>query len=145
MYINGHILTSAMMERSPAETRRQFIKGGVGAIAFAAAFDLAAESTDCPALAAQKKWFHEAQYGFIGTTANDGNTPVIKQVAAEVRILNEEAISKKLIDMGFFDLSIRPDADVDGLKVKGMNVNLVEVYDMLEKASNDMQEIFAVQ
>lgn len=35
--------------------------------------------------------FHEAQYGFIGTTANDGNTPVIKQVAAEVRILNEEA------------------------------------------------------
>ena len=33
----------------------------------------------------------------------------------------------------------------DGLKIKGMNVNLIEVYDMLETASNDMQEIFAVQ
>jgi iron(III) transport system substrate-binding protein len=47
--------------------------------------------------------------------------------------------------MGFFDLSIRPDADTDGLKIKGMNVDLIEVYDMLETASNDMQEIFAVQ
>ena len=45
--------------------RRQFIKGGVGALAFAAAFDLAAESADNPALAAQKKWFHEAQYGMM--------------------------------------------------------------------------------
>lgn len=54
-------------------------------------------------------------------------------------------MEKELIDMGFFDLSIRSEADVDGLKVKGMNVNLVEVYDMLETASNDMQEIFSVQ
>ena len=45
--------------------RRQFIKGGAGALAFAAAFDLAAKSADNPALAAQKKWFHEAQYGMM--------------------------------------------------------------------------------
>lgn len=37
------------------------------------------------------KRFHEIQYGFIGTTQNDLLTPVIKQVSAEVRILNEEA------------------------------------------------------
>ena len=40
-------------------------------------------------------------------------------------------------------LSIRPDADVDGLSVKGMTVNLKDVYEMLEVASDDMQEIFA--
>ena len=34
--------------------------------------------------------FHELQYGFIGTTANDMQTPVIKQVSAEIRVLNEE-------------------------------------------------------
>ena len=33
---------------------------------------------------------HEFQYGFIGTTTNGMVTPVIKQVAAEVRINNEE-------------------------------------------------------
>ena len=36
------------------------------------------------------KRFHELQYGFIGTTANDLLTPVIKQVSAEIRVLNEE-------------------------------------------------------
>ena len=52
-------------------------------------------------------------------------------------------MEKKLIGMDFFDLSIRPDADVDGLSVKGMTVNLKDVYEMLEVASDDMQEIFA--
>lgn len=37
------------------------------------------------------KRFHELQYGFVGTTGNDSLTPKIKQVSAEVRILNEEA------------------------------------------------------
>lgn len=36
------------------------------------------------------KRFHEIQYGFIGTTGNDLLTPVIKQVSAEIRVLNEE-------------------------------------------------------
>lgn len=35
--------------------------------------------------------FHELQYGFVGTTDNDLLTPVIKQVSAEIRVLNEEA------------------------------------------------------
>ncbi len=50
---------------------------------------------------------------------------------------------KELIEKGFFDLSIRPDADVEGLFVQGMKVNLTQVYDMLEVSSADMQEIFA--
>ena len=37
------------------------------------------------------KRFHELQYGFVGTTANDLLTPVIKQVSVEIRVLNEEA------------------------------------------------------
>lgn len=36
------------------------------------------------------KRFHELQYGFVGTTGNDNLTPVIKQVSAEIRVLNEE-------------------------------------------------------
>ena len=36
------------------------------------------------------KRFHELQIGFEGTSANDYNTPVIKQVGAEIRILTEE-------------------------------------------------------
>lgn len=35
--------------------------------------------------------FHELQYGLDGTTGNDLLTPVIKQVSAEIRVLNEEA------------------------------------------------------
>lgn len=37
------------------------------------------------------KRFHELQYGFVGTTGNDLLTPVVKQVSAEIRVLNEEA------------------------------------------------------
>ena len=33
---------------------------------------------------------HEFQFGFVGTTSNGTETPVIKQVAAEIRILDEE-------------------------------------------------------
>lgn len=33
---------------------------------------------------------HEFQFGFVGTTQNGSLTPVIKQVAAEIRILDEE-------------------------------------------------------
>ena len=54
-------------------------------------------------------------------------------------------MEKKLIEMGFFDLSVRPGADVEGLNVTGMAVNLTDIYDMLESASKDMQEIFAVK
>ena len=46
-------------------TRRNFIAGGASAMALAAAFDLKADTADNAALAAQKKWFREAQYGMM--------------------------------------------------------------------------------
>lgn len=95
--------------------------------------------------------FTDQEEGGIGNLITPNTASLIKGAPNEenAKIFIDYIISldteKKLIEMGFFDLSIRPDADVEGLKVKGMNVNLVEVYDMLETASNDMQEIFAVQ
>ena len=49
---------------------------------------------------------------------------------------------KRLIADGFFDLSLRPGTDSGGLDVTGMKVNLKEIYQQLEAASADMQEIF---
>ena len=95
--------------------------------------------------------FTDQEEGGIGNLITPNTAAMIKGAPNEenAKIFIDYIISldmeKELIDMGFFDLSIRPDAPVDGLKVKGMNVNLVEVYDMLETASNDMQEIFSVQ
>ena len=95
--------------------------------------------------------FTDQEEGGLGNLITPNTVAMIKGAPNEdnAKIFIDYIISldmeKELIDMGFFDLSIRPDADVDGLKVKGMNVNLVEVYDMLETASNDMQEIFSVQ
>ncbi|WP_049895885.1 extracellular solute-binding protein [Oribacterium sp. NK2B42] len=95
--------------------------------------------------------FTDQEEGGIGNLITPNTAAIIKGAPNEenAKIFIDYIISldmeKELIDMGFFDLSIRPDADVEGLKVKGMNVNLVEVYDMLETASNDMQEIFSVQ
>ena len=46
-------------------TRRNFIVEGVSAMAFASALDLTADPGDNAALAANKKWFREAQYGMM--------------------------------------------------------------------------------
>ncbi|SEA79170.1 iron(III) transport system substrate-binding protein [Oribacterium sp. KHPX15] len=95
--------------------------------------------------------FTDQEEGGLGNLITPNTVAMIKGAPNEdnAKIFIDYIISldmeKELIDMGFFDLSIRPDAPVEGLKVKGMNVNLVEVYDMLETASNDMQEIFSVQ
>lgn len=89
--------------------------------------------------------------GEIGNLITPNTAAMIKGAPDEenAKIFIDYVISldreKELIEMGFFDLSIRPDADVEGLKVKGMNINLTEVYDMLETASKDMQEIFAAK
>ncbi|MBP3206449.1 MAG: extracellular solute-binding protein [Lachnospiraceae bacterium] len=89
--------------------------------------------------------------GEIGNLITPNTAAMIKGAPNEenAKVFIDYVISldreKELIEMGFFDLSIRPNADVEGLKVKGMNVNLTEVYDMLEIASKDMQEIFATK
>ncbi|MBR5116849.1 MAG: extracellular solute-binding protein [Lachnospiraceae bacterium] len=98
-----------------------------------------------------KMCFTDQEEGGIGNLITPNTAALIKGAPNEdnAKVFIDYIISldteKKLIDMGFFDLSIRPDADVDGLKIRGMDVNLEDVYDMLETASNDMQEIFAVR
>lgn len=49
---------------------------------------------------------------------------------------------KRLIESGFFDVSVRAGAAPDGFQVKGMALNLKEIYLMLDIASRDMEEIF---
>ena len=95
--------------------------------------------------------FTDQEEGGIGNLITPNTAALIKGAPNEKNakifidyILSPET-EKELIAMGFFFFLIRPDAGTDGFKIKGMNVNLIEVYDMLETASNDMQEIFAVQ
>ncbi len=95
--------------------------------------------------------FTDQEEGGMGNLITPNTAALIKGAPNEenAKIFIDYIISldteKTLIEMGFFDLSIRPDADAEGFKIRGMDVNLEEVYDMLETASNDMQEIFAVQ
>ncbi|MCR4743799.1 MAG: extracellular solute-binding protein [Lachnospiraceae bacterium] len=93
--------------------------------------------------------FTDQEDGGIGNLITPNTAALIKDAPNEenAKIFIDYIISldmeKELIEKGFFDLSIRPDADVEGISVKGMSVNLVDVYDMLETSSNDMQELFA--
>lgn len=93
--------------------------------------------------------FTDQEEGGLGNLITPNTVCIIKdcehpdEAKAFVDYIVSLEMEKKLIEMDFFDLSIRPDADVDGLSVKGMTVNLKDVYEMLEVASDDMQEIFA--
>ncbi len=93
--------------------------------------------------------FTDQQDGGIGNLITPNTVAMINGAPNEknAKIFIDWLLSldreKELIEKGFFDLSIRPDADVEGISVRGMSVNLTQVYDMLETSSNDMQEIFA--
>lgn len=52
-------------------------------------------------------------------------------------------MEEHLMEMGFFDLSVREDGTEDGFSVKGMEISLNDIYKQLEQASMDMQEIFS--
>lgn len=47
-----------------------------------------------------------------------------------------------LIENGFFDVSVRSGDDSNDFHVKGMDLNLKDIYQMLDVASRDMEEIF---
>ena len=57
------------------------------------------------------------------------------------RILAEEG-ERKMVENGFFDISIR-DAGKEG-KIKGMTISLEEIYDELDRSTEDMEELFAI-
>lgn len=56
-------------------------------------------------------------------------------------VLSEE-VERELVEMGFFDISIR-DVDVEG-GIKGMSIQLEEIYKYLDISSKDMEELFSV-
>lgn len=52
-----------------------------------------------------------------------------------------EKVERKLVDMGFFDVSCRDTVSDSG--IKGMNLNLEDIYEYLDIASKDMETILA--
>ncbi len=54
----------------------------------------------------------------------------------------KESTERKLVDAGFYDLSIR-DAGKDD-SIKGMTISLEKIYDQMDASAKDMEELFAV-
>lgn len=59
-----------------------------------------------------------------------------------IEFLVSAETEKSLIESGFFDVSVRADGTPEGFQVKGMELNLKDIYQMLDIASKDMEEIF---
>lgn len=59
-----------------------------------------------------------------------------------IEFLVSGEMESRLIEAGFFDVSVRENGGGSGFSVKGMDLNLKEIYRMLDQASKDMEEIF---
>ena len=92
--------------------------------------------------------FPDQQEGGLGTlvcpntVAKLNGAPHNAEAEEFIDYLLTLEVEKRLISEGFFDLSVRNNVDLGGLQVKGMSVNLYEIYEQLERASADMREIF---
>lgn len=92
--------------------------------------------------------FPDQQEGGIGTLITPStvamvhNCPNGENARKLIEFLVSAETEKALIEKGFFDVSVRGDSAVDGFQVKGMDLNLKQIYQMLDTASKDMEEIF---
>ena len=91
--------------------------------------------------------FPDQEEGGIGTLITPSTVAMIKGAPHEknaqalIDFLLSEEVENALLEINFFNVSVRnSDAD-DG--VKGMDLNLEEIYAYLEIASEDMEEIFS--
>ncbi len=87
----------------------------------------------------------EGQMGTLitpNTAAMVKGSPNPESAKAFLEYLLSSETEQRLIEDDFFDLSLRSEEGGGGLKVKGMSVNLREIYLQMEAASADMQEIF---
>ena len=76
------------------------------------------------------------------TVAMINGAPHSEEAKEFIDYLLDPAMEERLIQDDFFDVSLREDSTAGGLDVKGMSVNLREIYEQLETASEDIQEIF---
>ena len=92
--------------------------------------------------------FPDQEEGGIGTLITPSTAALIKSApnSENGKKLIEFIVSREteqfLIDNGFFDVSVREDGN-STFQVKGMELNLRDIYLMLDAASKDMEEIFA--
>ena len=76
------------------------------------------------------------------TVALIRNAPNMDNGKKLIEFLVSAQTEQFLIENGFFDVSVRSDNGSEGFHVKGMNLNLKEIYQMLDDVSQDMEEIF---
>lgn len=95
-----------------------------------------------------KMVFPDQQEGGMGTLITPStaalihNCPNAENAKKLIDFLVSAETEDALIEEGFFDVSVRGGSDTDGFQVKGMDLNLKEIYQMLDIASRDMEEIF---
>ncbi|MGN0297765.1 MAG: extracellular solute-binding protein [Lachnospiraceae bacterium] len=83
----------------------------------------------------------------IGTLITPATAALIKGAPHEknaqkfIDFLVSKEVEDKLVELGFFNVTVR-DSDSQG-GVKGMDLNLEEIYNYLDIASKDMEEIFS--
>lgn len=84
----------------------------------------------------------------MGTLITPSTAALIKGCPNEengkklIEFLVSAKTENRLIEAGFFDVSVREDGSGNGFSVKGMDLNLKDIYRMLDRASKDMEEIF---
>lgn len=92
--------------------------------------------------------FPDQEEGGMGTLITPSTAALIHDCPNEdnakklIEFLVSAETEASLIRCGFFDVSVREDGFDGGFQVKGMALNLKEIYQMLDTASKDMEEIF---
>ncbi len=78
------------------------------------------------------------------TVAMIADAPHTEEAKQFIEYMVTQQMEERLMEMGFFDLSVRETSSAaDGFSVKGMDISLNEIYEQLDRASADMQEIFS--
>lgn len=91
--------------------------------------------------------FPDQEEGGIGTLITPSTVAMIKGAPNEknaqalIDFLLSEEVENALLEINFFNVCLRDSDSDDG--VKGMDLNLEEIYSYLDTASRDMEEIFS--
>ena len=91
--------------------------------------------------------YPDQEEGDMGTLLTPATAAMIKNAPNEENakkfidyVLSEET-ERKLVEDGFFDVSIRDTEKADG--IKGMTISLEKIYEYLDISTNDMEELFS--